>query len=870
MHNPHARGQVSRPGYVEEPSAPREPPPSMSIPMPPQSPRLNNAGVSNKTQHKDSMKEEREISNSSGIVQGTVKKILTKKENEIPNDVASKNELLRAHHHHHHHHHGHYRCVLHPNSKRTKIWQFVISMLVLYVCFIIPFDISFSWWLPTRGHKMFWSIMDIVFWVDMLVSFRTGYVHSGHIITNPKKIAHHYLQFWFWIDLLANMPWEILMEQFVDKSSRKSIKIAKWLKLPRLLRLSLLRRALNNLTAKGAKHLSVLFTLFTLVVAIHFSGCFWILAVAPCGEFPEDVNYFEEVNEFEVMTDSKLGWHCSQDRVVAVYFQSLQVGAHILFGGHVAASGGIDGGFYRQGGFSEGLKEEIDGLQTQLCNAEMKLKSKLLGVENVSSCDVLPTISEQHADDSTSGTILLLEDDRWQQDAGWHEVNVLQSHRRELMSRQGSSNVWALKYWDFAHIVSTFWQMVGVLIVGALNAALTKVALNYHYAETKFRRKAEQAKKEVENFGHRIAPALQEKLQQYFKYRFLHEDFGSLQVFNPELIPRSLRLEIAVSLYHVIINEVPWLTGANADIIGRICLNLSPELHMPVDRIYLCGEQVTGFYFVEKGTVVLSAFEFPEDDYEIIKRVHHSQVFGEEDLLEQVLAAAGPHWDPSRHKREFSAYAATVCRVMFLPYSQIAEICHMHPTFVASLWEQNEKRTSCNTSSLDLRALLTDSKIQTPVLMEKTLGKPLEVNNLGNKCEFHEEAVSDLPNMLEEQMWAAPRQSDSSIQRVSRPSPPPSAIKNTLPPTTTLDAELNDITGSADATDEMMIERILRLEAYVKDMGERLSRQLNELTGIILNLSTQIERVQQLASHHNFAPSPAREDTNNVDIVFFT
>ena len=85
----------------------------------------------------------------------------------------------------------------------------VTTILVLYLCWRIPFDLGLDWWTPPKELKAFELFADIWFGVDILLNFRTGHVHDGHLVMNSKAIASHYFEFWFWIDVIATIPFEL-------------------------------------------------------------------------------------------------------------------------------------------------------------------------------------------------------------------------------------------------------------------------------------------------------------------------------------------------------------------------------------------------------------------------------------------------------------------------------------------------------------------------------------------------------------------------------------------------------------------------------------------------------------------------------------
>ena len=53
---------------------------------------------------------------------------------------------------------------------------------------------------------------------DMIINFRTTFVDpkSGKLVTQPVAIAKYYLKSWFFLDLLAVLPFELLY--FADRS----------------------------------------------------------------------------------------------------------------------------------------------------------------------------------------------------------------------------------------------------------------------------------------------------------------------------------------------------------------------------------------------------------------------------------------------------------------------------------------------------------------------------------------------------------------------------------------------------------------------------------------------------------------------------
>ena len=65
--------------------------------------------------------------------------------------------------------------------------------------------------------------IDILFFIDIVLNFRTTYVEEGEtLVTCPWKLAAHYLKTYFTVDLVAAIPWELFVESSNDEASLTS------------------------------------------------------------------------------------------------------------------------------------------------------------------------------------------------------------------------------------------------------------------------------------------------------------------------------------------------------------------------------------------------------------------------------------------------------------------------------------------------------------------------------------------------------------------------------------------------------------------------------------------------------------------------
>ncbi|KHJ49538.1 hypothetical protein D918_00665 [Trichuris suis] len=55
-------------------------------------------------------------------------------------------------------------------------------------------------------------IVDIMFIIDIIINFRTTYMNDNdEVISHPGKIAIHYFKGWFLIDVVAAIPFDLLL-----------------------------------------------------------------------------------------------------------------------------------------------------------------------------------------------------------------------------------------------------------------------------------------------------------------------------------------------------------------------------------------------------------------------------------------------------------------------------------------------------------------------------------------------------------------------------------------------------------------------------------------------------------------------------------
>ena len=170
------------------------------------------------------------------------------------------------------------------DGKRVK-WDLLIIILAVYNSIFLPFEIAFR---PeyTNYEWVYWfnKSVDITFFIDILVNFRTTYINpiTGEEIKKPSKIACNYLSGKFWVDLVSTIPFEDVLIFFPEnhfenqEDLQKKVVIISCLKLIRILRLAKLINHLNS-SDDFKLQLRLIKLCFILLLYIHITACLWYL-----------------------------------------------------------------------------------------------------------------------------------------------------------------------------------------------------------------------------------------------------------------------------------------------------------------------------------------------------------------------------------------------------------------------------------------------------------------------------------------------------------------------------------------------------------------------------------------------------------------
>ncbi|XP_055084247.1 potassium voltage-gated channel subfamily H member 6-like [Periophthalmus magnuspinnatus] len=179
--------------------------------------------------------------------------------------------------------------ILHYSPFKA-VWDWVILLLVIYTAIFTPYSATFllsdheEAAMQTCGYScsplnVVDFIVDIMFIVDIVINFRTTYVNSNdEVVSQSARIAVHYFKGWFLIDMVAAIPFDLLIYRSGEQEARggaegETTTLIGLLKTARLLRLVRVARKLDRYSEYGAAVLFLLMCTFALIA--HWLACIW-------------------------------------------------------------------------------------------------------------------------------------------------------------------------------------------------------------------------------------------------------------------------------------------------------------------------------------------------------------------------------------------------------------------------------------------------------------------------------------------------------------------------------------------------------------------------------------------------------------------
>lgn len=164
--------------------------------------------------------------------------------------------------------------VIHPYGKIKLLWDTMISLLIIFLMFYIPFQIAFESEVFDQTQGIYCSGLLLA---DMTLEMNTLFFYHGALVENRKKIIINYLKTYFFPDVMAFFSVLFQVNFIFDfgSTSFSYFSLFFFMKLFTLMKVS--KRMMNRFQIryefKGVKDLIIL--LFTIVLITHIVACGW-------------------------------------------------------------------------------------------------------------------------------------------------------------------------------------------------------------------------------------------------------------------------------------------------------------------------------------------------------------------------------------------------------------------------------------------------------------------------------------------------------------------------------------------------------------------------------------------------------------------
>ena len=98
--------------------------------------------------------------------------------------------------------------MIHPDTPWKRIWDLIIFCAITYFAIEVPLRIVLNYKIDAQVAN-YERFIQILFLIDVIFNFRTGYFVERTLVMQPKLVAKRYLVTWFFIDFLSAFPFDL-------------------------------------------------------------------------------------------------------------------------------------------------------------------------------------------------------------------------------------------------------------------------------------------------------------------------------------------------------------------------------------------------------------------------------------------------------------------------------------------------------------------------------------------------------------------------------------------------------------------------------------------------------------------------------------
>ena len=267
-------------------------------------------------------------------------------------------------------------------NRKSIFWLVVVCLISAWTAFEVP--ISFALKIPIKEHNIWWDgIFSTIFALDIFLRLKNKLNLPEHqkneleLLVQNKSDTPYYKTKWFYLDLIAFIPFDILASSVNTHISIQTLALIRLLRLFKLVKL----RSAIHLIDFIPKYLKIFTISVAVMIAIHWFACGWML-INPRTE-PDNISFYIVSLYWAITTLTTVGYG---DITPNTNMARLYTMAVMLVG--VGVYGVIIGQFSRlmmlADKYTEEKKEKINGLNQYLkyYNIPLSLQRQIFSFYN--------------------------------------------------------------------------------------------------------------------------------------------------------------------------------------------------------------------------------------------------------------------------------------------------------------------------------------------------------------------------------------------------------------------------------------------------------------------------------------------------------
>lgn len=177
--------------------------------------------------------------------------------------------------------------IIYPDDPFSSFWDIYITLILVFSCMTVPYRLALIKEDSTSWKFINWFV-DVCFLMDITISFnKASFDENYELITDRKLIAFDYFQGWFIIDIVAIIPFDIILGGSEFNQVVRIARIGRMYKLVKLTRLIRVLKIVKD-KSKFLRYIQELFkigiglqrfigSLLAFFILIHIAACCWIM-----------------------------------------------------------------------------------------------------------------------------------------------------------------------------------------------------------------------------------------------------------------------------------------------------------------------------------------------------------------------------------------------------------------------------------------------------------------------------------------------------------------------------------------------------------------------------------------------------------------